>query len=293
MNTTRRNRTALVLMLAPYIVGTLFLTGAPALLALLTSFFRTDLLSDATWVGLDNYQFLLNYPAFQYAVRNTVSFLALAVPVRIVVMLIVSLSLNALRRGIRFYRVAVYLPLLIPDVSYAIIWSWVFNPYFGPINAVLAALGIQGPLWIADRTTVWFVLLTMTFFQTGEGLVVFLAGLQQVPEELYAASSVDGAGPLQRFRFITLPLMRPWLLLMTFRDVTFGAQAVFIPALAIFGGDRYFTTWYLPQMVFEEAFTRVRFGVASSVVVVWIAIGAILFFAASRLLRDGDFVEAF
>lgn len=278
-------------MLVPYLVGTFLLVALPALYAILVSFTRTDLMTASVWVGLDNYGFLASYQAFLYAARNTFLFILFAVPVRILTMLGVSLALNRMRRGTRWYRAAVYLPTVMPDVAYALIWSWIFNPIFGPINQVLSGLGLPTPAWIADRGTVWFVLLIMSVFQIGEGLVVLLAGLQEIPKEYYMAAEVDGANARQRFRFVTLPLLRPWLIVLTFRDITFGAQTVFIPALILFGGDRFFSHWYMPQMIYEEAFGRVRFGVASATVVMWLILGAFLFFLAYRVVRGWGYTD--
>jgi multiple sugar transport system permease protein len=278
-------------MLLPYLGGTFLLIGIPALLAIVLSFTRTDMMTPSAWVNFDNYTYIANYPAFQAAVRNTVTFIVLAVPFRLLAMIVVSLALYRIRPGTRLYRVIVYLPTIMPEVAYAIVWSTIFNPIFGPVNVILGGLGLPQPVWIADRSTVWILLLVMSMFQIGEGLVVLLAGLHEIPEEYYSAAEVDGAGAWQKFRFITLPLLRPWLVALTFRDITFGAQTVFVPALTMFGGDRYFTHWYLPQMVYEEAFSRIRFGVASTAVVIWLAAGAILFFLAYRFARGWGYAD--
>jgi multiple sugar transport system permease protein len=278
-------------MLLPYLGGTFLLIGIPALFAIGVSFVQTDLILPTTWKGLDNYSFLATYPAFLAAAQNTISFIALAVPFRILTMLIVSLVLFRLRPGTRLYRISVYLPTILPELAYAIIWATIFNPIFGPVNAVLTALGLPPPQWINDRSTVWLVLLIMSLFQIGEGLVVLLAGLREIPDEYYAAAEVDGAGAFRKFRFITLPLLRPWLVALTFRDITFGAQTVFIPALIMFGGDRYFTHWYMPQMIYEEAFSRSRFGVASAVIVCWLVTGVVFFYLAYRFARGWGYAD--
>jgi multiple sugar transport system permease protein len=278
-------------MLIPYLFGTLLIVAVPALIAILTSFTQTDMLTPTIFTGLMNYTIIQTYPPFWAALQNTVGFIVIAVPIRILTMLAVSLALNRIRRGVRFARIMVYMPMVIPDAAYALIWSWIFNPLFGPVNMLLTSLGLPAPQWLADRNTVGFVLLIMSLFQIGEGLIVLLAGLHEIPTEYYDSSAVDGATGWQQFRFITLPLLRPWLFVLTLRDITFGAQAVFTPAYILIGGGRDFAQWYMPQMIYEEAFSQIRFGVASVVVVIWLAVGIGLFYLAFRLLKGWGYTD--
>src|SRR5262245_41002283 len=241
-------------MLTPYLFGTLVLTVIPATIAIALAFTNYDAFSPPTWAGLDNFGFIFRYAAFLYGARNTILFLVLAVPLRILGMLAVAILLNRPRRGIGIYRVAVYLPTVIPDVAYALLWAWIFNPIYGPINAILQALGLPTPAWMVDRATVIWILLVISLYQIGEGFVVLLAGLRDIPDELYQTAEADGATRWQIFRFITFPLLRPWLVLLTFRDIAVSAQTIFTPAYLMMGQSRSYANWFLPQMMYEEAF---------------------------------------
>ncbi|HVO44146.1 MAG TPA: sugar ABC transporter permease, partial [Aggregatilineales bacterium] len=132
----------LYVMIAPYVVGTLLLTVVPVLIAIGLSFTYYDSLSAPQWAGLDNYAFLFQYQAFLGGTRNTLLFIVLAVPLRITAMLALALLLRRPRRGIQVYRAAIYAPMVIPDIAYALLWMWIFNPLFGPVNAILGALGL-------------------------------------------------------------------------------------------------------------------------------------------------------
>ena len=130
-----------------------------------------------------------------------------------------ALLLRRPRRGIGFYRAAVFLPTVMPDVAYALVWLWIFNPLYGPVNLVAARRRAAGPRLAGRPDTAKLVFVFMSLFQIGEGFVVLLVGLQSVPADLYDAAVVDGAGPFSLFRYITLPLISPWLILLAFRDL--------------------------------------------------------------------------
>jgi multiple sugar transport system permease protein len=168
--------------------------------------------------------------------------------------------LLASRRAVGTFRAVVYLPTIIPDVAYALIWLWLFNPLYGPLNQVLALVGIARVDWLLYPDSARAAIVIMSLFQVGEGFVVLLAALQGVPRDYYDAAAVDGAGGLQAFRMITLPLIAPWLLLLTVRDVILSTQSTFTPAFIMTRGDPYYATLFLPLLIYEEAFGNFRFG---------------------------------
>jgi ABC-type sugar transport system permease subunit len=131
----------------------------------------------------------------------------------------------------------------------------------------------------------------MSLFQIGEGFVVLLAGLRSTPRDLFDAGSVDGGSGLQLFRFITLPLLLPWLVLLTFRDVIVAFQYTFTPAMTMTGGDPYFSTLFLPQLIYEEAFDRFRFGPGSALMLVMLAVSGLLIVALYALVRRRGLVD--
>lgn len=254
----------LAALLGPYLIGTLLLIGLPALLAFALAFARYDGFARPTWVGLDNFRAIGRDSLFWIALRNSLYFILLAVPLRVGGALALALLFHRRRRGASAYRAAIYLPTIIPDVPYALVWLWLVNPIYGPINLILRAVGLPAPAWLLEPTTARLVIVAMAAFQLGEGFVVFLTGLQDIPDELYAAAALDGAGAWRVFRAITLPLLTPWLLLNTLRDIILSAQGTFTPAYIMTGGEPYYATLFLPLHIYNVAFGSLRFGQATA-----------------------------
>jgi multiple sugar transport system permease protein len=145
-------------------------------------------------------------------------------------------------------------------VAYALIWLWIFNPIYGPLNMLLGSLGLPTPAWLVNEQTALPALALMTLFQIGEGFAVLLTGLQEIPQDYYRAAALDGAGSWQLFRYITLPLLAPWLLLITMRDVIVTIQGTFTSASIMTGGGPYYATLFAPMLIYQTAFDRFRFG---------------------------------
>lgn len=275
---------SLYLLLAPYLLGTFVLVIVPVALSFWLSFTSYDGLSPPEWRGLENFQNLLHDPLFLIATQNSLVFVALTVPLRVVLTLGLALLLNRPRRGVALYRVAVYLPTVVPSVAYALIWLWIFNPLYGPLNLLLGSLGLPAMAWLADSNTALPAIAFMALFQLGEGFVVLLAGLQEIPEEQYQAAALDGAGPWALLRYITLPLLTPWLLLLTIRDIIVSAQSTFAPALLMTGGGPYYATLFVPLLMYKTAFDRFRFGEgAAMMLVVFVGVGALILLAHALL----------
>jgi multiple sugar transport system permease protein len=263
-------------MLLPYLGGALLLIGIPALVTAGLAFTSWNVLSPPLFVGFGSFRLAAGDPLTPIAVGNSLLFIALAVPLRILGAFALALLLTRERRGVGVYRAAVYVPTVIPDVAYALIWLWIFNPLFGPVNSVLGALGLPTPAWLADESTAKYPFVVMSLFQIGEGFVVFLAALKGLPRDFFDAGAVDGAGRVALFRYLTLPLLVPWLVLLTVRDVIVAFQYTFAPALVMTGGDPYYSTLFLPNLVFEEAFDRFRFGPGTALMAVTFLVSAAL-----------------
>ncbi len=287
----RQQQAALIGLLLPFLIGAVVLVLLPGLLALGLSFTYFDGLSAPSWWGLRNYRMFYLDPLERIAVTNSLYFTLLAVPLRVLGALGLALLLRRPGRGVGFYRAAVYLPTVIPDVAYALIWLWVFNPLYGPLNLILAALGLPQPAWLAEAESAKLVFVFMSLFQIGEGFVVLLAGLQTIPTEYADAATVDGAGPFAYFRYVTLPLLAPWLVLLTVRDLIWSFQYTFTPSLLMTRGDPYHATLFLPLLSFEETFANLRFGMGAAILVVMFACSFALvlaFYAVARRLTRAD-----
>jgi multiple sugar transport system permease protein len=271
-------------MLAPYLLGALLLVAVPALLTVALAFTEYDALAPPLWRGLWNFNELRRNELVSVAAFNSLLYIALAVPLRLLAALALALLLHGRRRATGLYRAAIYLPTVIPDVAYALIWLWLFNPLYGPINIVLRGLGLPAPIWLAEPTSARLAIVIMALFQIGEGFVVLLAGLQEVPRDYYDAAAVDGAGAWTAFRRITLPLLAPWLVLLTLRDMIMSTQSTFTPAYLMTGGDPYYATLFLPLLIYEESFEGLRFGVGAALMLAMLAGLALLLFLVYRLV---------
>jgi multiple sugar transport system permease protein len=272
-------------MLLPYLAGTLVLVALPALLSVGLAFTTYDALRPPVFVGFANFRALAADPVTGTALLNTLFFIVLAVPLRIAGALGLALLLQARRRGVGAYRAAAYVPTVIPDVAYALIWLWIFNPLFGPVNVLLGALGLPLPGWLADASTARFPFVVMSLFQIGEGFVVLLAALRGIPRDYYDAGAVDGAGRLSAFRWLTLPLLLPWLVLLTFRDIILAFQYTFTPSVVMTGGDPHYATLFLPLQLYEEAFDRFRFGAGSALMLLTFLLSGALIVATYLFFR--------
>ncbi len=287
----RRERAEHGLLFLPYLLGALLLLIIPGLLTFALAFTYYDGISAPVWWGLRNFTMFYSDPLERIAIANSLTFTALAVPLRLLGALGLALLLRRPRRGLGLYRAAVFLPTVIPDVAYALLWLWLFNPLYGPVNVLLRAAGLPAPAWLASTDSAKLVFVFMSLFQIGEGFVVLLAGLQSVPLDLYDAAVVDGAGPLSLFQYVTLPLISPWLILLAFRDLILSFIYPFTLSLLMTGGDPYYSTLFLPLLAFREAFGSLRFGMGSAITLVTFAVSLVLVLALGLLLRRWSFAD--
>jgi multiple sugar transport system permease protein len=182
-------------------------------------------------------------------------------------------------------------PTIVPDAAYALAWLWILNPVYGPLNLLLGLLGSPQPAWLVDPTATRVGVVLMAAFQIGEGFVVLLAALKGIPGDLYDAAAVDGSTSSQTFRYLTLPLIAPWLVLLTLRDVVLSAQTTFAPAYLVTGGDPYYSTTFLPLLIFQTAFDRGRFGEAAAMTVLLLLVVGAALVALARLLRGWGYAD--
>lgn len=287
----KRYHSELRLLLLPYLLGTLLLIGLPALLTFGLAFFQYDALSAPQWVGLWNFQDIFGDPLLWVALRNSLYFIFLAVPLQVLLALTLALLLNQRRRGTGLYRAAVYLPTVIPDVAFALIALWIFNPLYGPLNLILRGLGLPAPEWLINPDTAKLVFVIMSLFQIGEAFVILLIGLQDIPSEVNAAAVVDGSSAGQTLRHITLPLLLPWIALVTFRAVIVSFQWTFTPSLIMTGGDPYYATLFMPLIIYEEAFDRFRFGPGAAMMLIVVAMTLYFISTLYVLFKNGGYAD--
>ncbi len=275
---------SLYLLLTPFLLGSILLVIVPLLYTAGLAFTRYDGLSAPTWYGLTNFRVLASDPLFLKASTNSLLFIGLTIPLRLLITLGLALLLNYPRTGVVLYRALIYIPTVIPSVAYALVWLWIFNPLYGPLNLFLTGVGLPTIAWLADSRTALVAIAFTALFQIGEGFVFLLAGLHEIPDEYYAAASIDGAGWWSMLRHITLPLVAPWLLLLIIRDIIVSAQSTFAPAFIMTGGGPYYATLFMPLLIFKTAFDRFRFGDASAMTLIMLIVVALLVVIAYTLL---------
>ena len=256
------------LFLIPFFLGSLILIVLPALITLGVAFTKYNAIQPPTWVGLNNFRALLASPLARLSLRISLQFIFLAVPLRLLGALLLALLLQQGGRLFGGLRAAVFLPTILPEGAYALIWLWILNPLYGPLNAVLHAVGLPTPDWLLNPTTARMSLALMSLFTIGEGMVLLLVGLKTIPRVIYEAARVDGANAWQSFWRISLPLLTPWLLLLTFRDIVVSLQNTFTPSFVMTYGGPYYATTFVPLLVFELAFDLFDFGLAAAMTVI-------------------------
>ncbi|MEV6598779.1 sugar ABC transporter permease [Actinoplanes sp. NPDC051346] len=219
----RRNLTALS-FLAPALAGILVFFLYPLLSAVWFSFTKFDLLTVPRWVGLANYRRMAEDPYLWQSIRNTLWMVAVFVPVRIVSAIGLSLLLSRLKQGAGFFRTIFYLPALAPPVAATIAFVYLLKPGTGPVNAFLARLGIEGPLWFNSPDWSKPSLVLLGLWGIGDLMIIFLAAVLGVPASLYEAAALDGANAWHRFRYVTLPTIRPVILFAAVTGVIYTLQ---------------------------------------------------------------------
>jgi multiple sugar transport system permease protein len=281
-----RERRDLRLMLAPYLVGIGLLIVVPALFTFVLAFYEYDLIRPAVFRGLDNFRELLQDDVFRISLRNSLVFVLIAVPLRLLGALALALLFHGRFRGVGVYRTGAYLPTVVPDVAYALLWLWIFNPLYGPMNLFLGMFGDFTPAWLTNPASAQAAVVIMSLFQIGEGFVVALATRQEISEELYELAAIEGSSDLNVFRRVTLPIMAPTLLLLLFRDTIFSFQASFVPALIVTeGGPPPYATTYLPLFIYRNAFEYLRYGYAAAATLTMFVVTGVIVLIQYRIVK--------
>ncbi|MDL2317874.1 sugar ABC transporter permease [Eubacteriales bacterium OttesenSCG-928-A19] len=275
------------LFIAPWLLGFFILTVWPMAMSLFYSLNDFNLLSSPVWVGLDNYRRILTQDTvFRKSLGVTFRFVLLSVPVKLVCAMIVALILNRNIRGISIYRTLFYLPTLIGgSVAVSILWRNIWGAD-GFINQLLGLIGVKGMSWISNPSTALYTLIALGVWQFGSPMVVYLAGLKQIPTSLYEASSIDGASKPRQFFSITLPMLSS-VLLFNLVLQTIGAFQMFTQAYIITNKGRPMNSTLMYSLyIYERGFTRYEMGYAAAlawILLAMIAVITVIIFASSRL----------
>jgi multiple sugar transport system permease protein len=252
------------LFASPWIVGFVLWTLGPMLASLVVAFTEWDLITPPRWVGTTNLTAMAADPLVAQALKVTTLYAITSVPLHIIFGLTLALLLNTRIRGLRYYRTAFYLPSVLSGVAVALLWRWLFSKEFGLINTLLYQfLGITGPSWLGDERWALPSLVGMSLWGVGSGAIIYLAGLQGIPTDLYEAGEVDGATGWNRLWNITLPMMTPVLFFELLTGVI-GALQVFTQALIMTNGGPNNATLFYLLYLYQNAFQYFRMGYGSA-----------------------------
>jgi multiple sugar transport system permease protein len=286
---TWRRRRLVLLLMSPWLVGFSAFFGYPLVMSAYLSFNHYDLLSPPRWVGLSNYRYLLTVdPQVWTAVRNTLWLIAVMVPLQVVFAYGIAMLLARAKTGVGIWRTIFYLPALAPPVAATLGFVFILNPATGPVNTILSHLGIQGPLWFQDPAWSKPSLTLLGLWGVGNTMIIFLAAVLDVPRHLYESAELDGAGPLQRLRWVTLPTTSPVILFAVILGVIQGLQyftQAFVAAGVASGqasqagdvtagtlGYPLDSTLVYPVLLFQHGFTDFQMGYASAMAMLLLAV---------------------
>ncbi len=264
--TPRAKREALIgfLLILPWLIGFLAFTAGPMLISLFLSLTRWDVLTPPIFVGLSNFQRLAQDPLFWKSLYNTMIYTLLNVPLSLAGSLSLALILNRRVRGVSIFRTLFYLPELTPLVATSLIWAWVLNTHFGILNYLLSRLHLPPVPWLESTTWALPSIVLMSLWTVGGSrMLIFLAGLQGVPEELNEAAALDGASPWARLRYVILPMLSPVIFFNLVLGIILSFQ-VFTPAYIVTNGGPADSTLVYGLYLYRNAFQYFQMGYASS-----------------------------
>lgn len=261
-------------MASPWIVGFIIFTAGPMMASLWLAGTNWDLLSSPEWIGLANFQKMIWEDELPlHALRITVLYALMALPLHLLFGVSLAMLLNTNIRGLAILRTIYYLPAILAGVAVALLWRWIFSAEFGLLNLALSWVGIQGPAWLADRTWVLPSFVVMSLWSVGGSMVIYLAGLQAIPTDLYEAAEIDGANWLHRILNITLPMLSPVIFFQLVMGII-QAMQIFTQAFIMTNGGPANASLFYMLYLYRQAFQFFNMGYASALA--WILFLCIL-----------------
>ena len=260
-----------ILFAMPWILGFTLFLAYPLVSSLIYSFTNFSILRSPKFVGMSNYSELLGDKVFHTSLANTLMFAAASVPLATIFAILMALLLNSNVKGMAFYRTIFYIPSLVPMVALGVLWLWVFNSNYGLLNMGLERVHIGGPPWLTDPAWAKWTLVIISVWGTGNAMVIYLAGLQDVPQSLYEAAELDGAKTWGKTRHVTIPMISPVILFNVVMGLIGSMQTFALPYVMFPGGQPARSTYFFSMYLYDTAFLFQRMGYAS-------AMGWIMFF---------------
>jgi len=280
----RVEQRAAIGFISPWLVGFFVFTIGPIIASIYLGFTNYDVLRSPDWVGLENYKTMfLRDPLVWRSLSNTF-YMLIGIPISLLISLLLALALNYDIKGIKIYRTLLYLPAIVPTVASSILWLWILQPQFGLLNSALSMLGINGPMWLGDPVWSKPALILMGLWGVGPNVIIYLAGLKNIPSEFYDAATVDGAIGWKLFRHITFPLLTPTIFYTLVIGIINTLQ-IFTQAFIMTGGGPVESTYFYMLHLYNNAFAFFKMGYASALawfLCIIIAIFTYLQFKISR-----------
>lgn len=257
----KKERRKFFLFISPWIIGFLCFSLIPMAMSFYYSFTDWDVLTPETFVGVKNYIDLFDDELFFQSIKVTATYTAIVVPLNVFLSLLVAILLNTDGKFISLFRTIYYLPAALSSVVVAILWQWIFNSRYGLLNDFLGKIGIEGPRWLTDPKWSMSALVIMSVWGIGGGIVMYLAGLQAVPQNLFEAARLDGAGFWKRLIHITLPSMSP-IILFTFLTSMIGTLQTFVQSYIMTSGGPNNSTLFYAYYLYQNGFSYQKMGKA-------------------------------
>ena len=266
------------LFISPWMFGFLFFAAGPVIASLVLSFYKWNIIAPPQFVGVKNYAKMMHDPMIGWSLAVTLKYALFSIPLGMMGALGIAMLLNQKLRAIRFYRTAFYVPSVTSGVATLLLWSWLFHPNLGAINKFLYSLKVpwivngslqlihlipNPPQWFGDPAWALPALIIMGLWGVGGGMIIYLAGLQGIPEHLYEAALLDGASSWQKFRHVTIPMLSPTIFFNLIMSII-GSFQVFNAAFVMTGGGPSNATMFYAFYLFNNAFVNFRMGYASA-----------------------------
>jgi multiple sugar transport system permease protein len=281
-----RNTLQGYLFIMPVVLGLILWVFGPMIVSFYFSLTEYGILSSPVFIGVRNYGDIFGRPQLRvlHSLRVTITYAAVAVPLTLVAALSAALLVNQKLRGMRVFRTLLYIPTVVPIVAAVFVWGWMLHPDKGLVNATLKFLGLPTSTWLAEPHTALPTLIMLSLWGIGPTMVIFLAGLQSVPEALYEAAKLDGANDRRLFWHITLPQITPTVFFVLITGLI-GTFQYFVPAFILTKGGPLYATYFYNLNLYEKAFRWQFMGLASAMA--WLMF-AIILVLTLILFRSSD-----
>lgn len=260
----RQENLAGLFFISPWVIGFLFLMLGPMMFSLAISFTEWNMVGTPKFIGFSNYIKMFTEDPFYFkSMFITFKYVFIMVPMQVIFAILIAVLLNRATYGIKFFRAVFYLPSLIQGVTLALIFSWMFNDDFGPVNYILEFVGLPRIHWLTDPNVALYSLILIGLWGVGSPMVLYLSALRSVSTDYYEAADIDGAGRLRKFFNITLPLITPTILFNILTSLIAAFQTIVL-AFVLTGGGPANSTYFYSLHVYRNAFTHFKMGYASA-----------------------------